>query len=88
MSAMGEQGMLGNGYQSQNLTYISHNISHFGHHHALLPALFVLFCFYHSSRGRTGYFILFRLPPVEEVFTQRLEDQLLSSCQSGQASAL
>lgn len=45
----------GNGYQSLNLTYISHHISHFGHRHALLPALFVFF--YHSCRGRTDYFI-------------------------------
>lgn len=48
--------------------------------------LFVFF--YNSCRGRTDYFIwLFWLPPVEEVFTKRLEDQLPSSCQSGQASA-
>lgn len=46
------------------------------------------FYYYYSCRGRKDFFIrLFRLPPVEEVFTQRLEDQLLSSCQSGQASA-
>lgn len=41
------------------------------------------FCFfYHSCRSRTDYFIrLFWLPPVEEVFTQRLQDQPPSSCQ-------
>lgn len=42
-AAAGEQRMLGNGYQSQNLTYISPHISLFGRHRAWLPALFVCF---------------------------------------------
>ena len=35
---MGGQGMLG-----QNLTYVSHHISHFGYHQTLLSALFVCY---------------------------------------------